>query len=87
MQVNRLSRCTKWSQQEIGVQFSNIGNHEQFEGLLDDFKLQFTDRYWHKFGWWILPEHRLTDLERFCQKHSLSIKWIDAITMNKEKMS
>ncbi|MEZ4731168.1 MAG: hypothetical protein R3E79_28950 [Caldilineaceae bacterium] len=87
MQANRHTRCTKWGQQEIGVQFSNIGNQEQFVGLLDDFKLYFTDRYWHKFGWWILPEYRLTDLEMFCQRHNLSIKWVEALTVNKEKMS
>jgi len=68
-------RCVQWNKHEIGVQFDRIGDRAMFISLLDEFKVNFTTRYWHPYGWWVLPEGQYIDLQVFSQRHNLQITW------------
>lgn len=79
------ARCTNWGEQEVGVQFQQVGDINQFHRLLDEFKTVFLERQWHNYGWWVLPKRKLSDLETFCRKRGLTIMWTQKPSKNDEK--
>ncbi|MCB9136577.1 MAG: hypothetical protein H6636_14225 [Anaerolineales bacterium] len=68
-----LADCTKQNQ-EIHLRFLRYGNYESFVRLVDEFKLEFPDRFWQDDRW-VIPASQRNLFETFCERHGLKIRW------------
>jgi hypothetical protein len=68
------ARCTRFNDEEIGIRFHRIGTYDQFNRLVEEFKLHFPDRYWGK-DQWVIPSSQVKTLNQFCKQKGLKIRW------------
>jgi len=68
------AKCTHFNDEEIGIRFHRIGNYDQFNRLVEEFKSHFPDRYWGE-DQWIIPPSQAKALNQFCKQKGLKIRW------------